>query len=346
MARVTRPATKTRLEIPPEVHGNGRFLRSRRDFEPAYLRTYREGRLKEKVERALASLADCTVCPRDCHINRLADKFGVCKVGRLARVSAFSPHFGEEDVLRGWRGSGTIFFSWCNLRCIFCQNFETSQIGEGEVVTPRELARMMLQLQDEGCHNVNFVTPEHVVPQILEALPHAIEMGLRLPVVYNTSAYDSLESIELMEGIVDIYMPDFKLWDREHARMYLLAPDYPEAARRVVKAMHQQVGELVVDENALALRGVLVRHLVMPGLLGDTREIMGFLARELSRDTYVNVMDQYYPAWKAKTEAKYAEINRHIDEAELETAFGYAREAGLWRFDSRWRRLRPFLVGV
>jgi putative pyruvate formate lyase activating enzyme len=302
------------------------------------VRTHEEGRLEEKVERALASLADCTVCPRDCHIDRLADKFGVCKVGRLARVASFFPHFGEEDVLRGWRGSGTIFFSWCNLRCVFCQNFETSQIGEGEEVTPQELARMMLRLQELGCHNINFVTPEHVVPQILEALPYAVELGLRLPIVYNTSAYDSLESIELMDGVVDIYMPDFKLWDEERSRKYLLARDYPQAARQAIKAMHQQVGELKVDEQGLALRGVLVRHLVMPGMAEDTRQIMDFLAQALSPDTYVNIMDQYRPAWKAKTETKYAEINRHVHSAEFESAFACARQAGLWRFDTRWRR--------
>ena len=330
--------------IPTEVHGHGRFVLPRAGFVPAYVRTYEEGSLSEKVERAVASLADCTVCPRDCHINRLDDKFGVCKVGRLARLSSFFPHFGEEDVLRGWRGSGTIFFSWCNLRCVFCQNFETSQVGEGEEVSPQQLARIMLRLQELGCHNINFVTPEHVVPQILEALPHAIERGLRLPLVYNTSAYDSLESIELMAGVVDIYMPDFKLWDRERSRKYLIAPDYPEAARRALTAMHRQVGELKVDEQRVALRGVLVRHLVMPGLLEDTRQIMGFLRRELSIDTYVNMMDQYRPAWKATTQPKFAEINRRIYPDELEEAFGYAREAGLWRFDTRWRRARPFQV--
>ncbi|OGO50837.1 MAG: radical SAM protein [Chloroflexi bacterium RBG_16_68_14] len=311
---------------------------------PAYLRTHEEGRLREKVERALAALADCTVCPRDCHIDRLADRFGVCKVGRLARVSSVFPHLGEEDVLRGWRGSGTIFFSWCNLRCVFCQNFQVSQVGEGEMATPLQLARMMVRLQEEGCHNINFVTPEHVVPQVLEALPQAIELGLRLPIVYNTSAYDSLESMGLMDGVADIYMPDFKLWDRERSRKYLLAPDYPEAARRALKAMHRQVGELTVDEEGLALRGVLVRHLVMPGMLEDTRQIMNFLAQELSADTYVNIMDQYYPAWKARTEAKYAEINRPIQPAELEAAFVLARQAGLWRFDTRWRHVSRFAV--
>jgi len=326
-------------DVPPEVHGEGRFVLRRKDFVPAYLKTYEEGKLREKVEEALAALADCTLCPRHCHVDRARDRFGVCKSGRYARVSSYFPHFGEEDVLRGWRGSGTIFFSWCNLRCVFCQNFEISQLGQGEEVTSKELARMMVRLQEMGCHNINFVTPEHVVAQVLEAIPYAIEMGLRLPIVYNTSAYDSLHSIQLMEGVVDIYMPDFKLWHRENARKYLLAPDYPEVAQEVIRAMHQQVGVLKVDEAGLALRGVLVRHLVMPGLLDDTCHIMRFLAEELSPDTYVNIMDQYYPAWKARTEAKYAEINRRVFPREMALAYEYARQAGLWRFDTRWRRL-------
>jgi len=218
-----------------------------------------------------------------------------------------------------------------------CQNFETSQIGEGVDVTPAELARIMLRLQEEGCHNINLVTPEHVVPQILEALLLAVQGGLRIPIVYNTSAYDSLHSLRLMDGVVDVYMPDFKLWDRERSRRYLLAPEYPEAARQAIRAMHDQVGPLRVTEDGLAVRGVLVRHLVMPGMLDETREIMGFLAG-LSRDTYVNIMDQYYPAWKATTPA-FREINRRISPQELEEAFALARAAGLWRFDRRWRRL-------
>jgi putative pyruvate formate lyase activating enzyme len=200
---------------------------------------------------------------------------------------------------------------------------------------------MMLDLQEIGCHNINFVTPEHVVPQILEALVLAVERGLRLPLVYNTSAYDSLESIQLMDGLVDIYMPDFKLWHAEHCRKYLVASDYAEAARGVIAAMHAQVGELKVDENGLALRGVLVRHLVMPGLLDDTREIMHWVAENLSRDTYVNVMDQYYPAHKAETEPRFAEINRGISGNEFCHAIELAREAGLWRFDTRWRNVIP-----
>jgi len=327
---------KSCTHIPAEVHGDGRFLVRRQEFEPAYLRSYETGLLKEKIDEALECLRSCRLCPRNCEVNRW-ERFAVCKVGRYARVSSFFAHFGEEDVLRGWCGSGTIFFSWCNLRCVFCQNYETSQIGEGQEVTPRELAEMMVRLQEMGCHNINFVTPEHVVPQILEALPVAIERGLRLPLVYNTSAYDSLHSIDLMNGIVDVYMPDFKMWDAERCRKYLLAPDYAAMAQRVIQAMHQQVGVLKVDEESLALRGVLVRHLVMPGMLEETREIMGYLAAALSRDTYVNIMDQYYPAWKATSMEKYAEISRRIFPRELGDAIQYARTAGLWRFDTRWR---------
>ncbi len=251
--------------LPIELSGGGRFVCSRENFVPAYLRAFEEGILQERADEAIEALRSCRVCPRDCEIDRLNNKIGVCKSGRLARVASAFPHFGEEDCLRGWNGSGTIFFGWCNLRCVFCQNFETSQFGEGAEVTAAELARIMLDLQEIGCHNINFVTPEHVVPQILEALVIAVERGLRLPLVYNTSAYDSPESIQWMNGLIDIYMPDFKLWDAEHCRKYLVASNYAEAARGVIAAMHAQVGELKVDENGLALRGVLLRHLVMPG---------------------------------------------------------------------------------
>jgi putative pyruvate formate lyase activating enzyme len=322
--------------IPVEVDGGGRFLTPARDFVPTYLETWESGRLREKIEEALEALRACRLCPRNCEIDRLSGRFAVCKSARHARVSSYFPHFGEEDVLRGWHGSGTIFFAWCNLRCVFCQNYETSQRGEGVEVGAQDLARMMLELQARGCHNINFVTPEHVVPQILESLPYAIERGLRLPIVYNTSAYDSLHSIRLMKGVADVYMPDFKLWNPEPARRYLLAPDYPEATRQVIRAMHEQVGELRVSEHGLAVRGLLMRHLVMPGLLEDTREIMHWIAG-LAPNTYVNVMDQYYPAWKAKTDEKYQDINRKVDAGEMETVYTDARAAGLWRFDRRWR---------
>ncbi len=310
------------------------FRLKRSQFQPAYLRPHKSGELQRRVGEALAALEDCTLCPRDCHVNRLADKFAVCKTGRYAVVSSAFAHFGEENCLRGWNGSGTIFFSWCNLRCVFCQNYDISWEGGGRVTRPEELANLMLRLQAEGCHNINFVTPEHVVAQILEALPLAIEGGLRLPLVYNTSAYDSLHSIELMDGLVDIYMPDFKFWDPEMARHYSKARNYPEAARRVIKAMHRQVGDLVLDENGLAQRGLIVRHLVMPGDIAGTRDIMRWVAEELGPDTYVNVMAQYYPVGKVSKQ-EYVEINRHITSQEFEEALAAARAAGLRRLDAR-----------
>ncbi|MDP7384933.1 MAG: radical SAM protein, partial [Nitrospinota bacterium] len=234
---------------------------------PNYVRLYESGELERRVEKALASLERCRACPWDCDVNRLKDETRVCKTGRYARVDSAFPHFGEEDCLRGRQGSGTIFFAWCNLRCVFCQNNETSQVGEGEELGPKALARLMVHLQVRGCHNINFVTPEHVVPQIVEALPHAIDLGLHIPLVYNTSAYDSLESLRVMDGLVDVYMPDFKLWDPRRSRRYLLAPDYPEVARSALSEMHAQVGVLKTDADGLALRGVLVRHLVMPDML-------------------------------------------------------------------------------
>ncbi|MDL1912246.1 radical SAM protein [Chloroflexi bacterium CFX6] len=317
-----------------EVQARSNFLLSSKDFEPAYLRLYRTGELQRRARQAIATLASCRVCPRDCRVDRLADKTAVCKTGRYARVSSYFAHFGEEDCLRGWNGSGTIFLSWCNLRCQFCQNFDISHHGHGEETRPERLAEMMLELQAMGCHNINFVTPEHVVPQILEALVLAVEGGLRLPLVYNTSSYDSMESLRQMDGVMDIYMPDFKIWDSRMALKYLLAKDYPEAARRAIKEMHRQVGELKMDENGIAKRGVLLRHLVMPGAVAGTREIMKFLAREVSPHTYVNVMAQYYPAGKVSRE-KYAEINRGITAQEYADAVVAARKAGLYRFDER-----------
>ncbi len=310
------------------------FRLKRSEFEPAYVRLFESGELAQRVEQALEALGDCTLCPRDCHVNRLADKFAVCKTGRYAVVGSHFAHFGEEDCLRGWKGSGTIFFSWCNLRCVFCQNYDLSWEGGGQGTRPDELAAMMLRLQQQGCHNINFVTPEHVVPQILEALPLAIQGGLRMPLVYNTSAYDSLHSIELMDGIIDIYMPDFKFWDPEMARQYSKAPNYPQAARCAIKAMHQQVGDLIVDENGLALRGVILRHLVMPGGIAGTREVMEWVTRELGPNTYVNVMPQYYPAGKVSGK-EYVGINRPISCEEFEGAVAAARAAGLLRLDAR-----------
>jgi putative pyruvate formate lyase activating enzyme len=317
---------------------------------PAYLEVYESGELGRRVEEALETLRSCTVCPRDCRIDRLANETKVCRVGRRAKVSSAFAHFGEEDCLRGWRGSGTIFFSWCNLKCVFCQNWETSNEGDGEEVGPRELAAMMLELQQRGCHNINFVTPEHVVPQIFEALPYALEAGLRVPLVYNTSAFDSLHSLRLMDGVVDIYMPDFKYWDAAASARYLKAKDYPDRARAAVREMHRQVGDLVIDEEGLARRGLLVRHLVMPDGLEDTARIMKWLAADISPHTYVNVMDQYHPdGMVAREPQRYPALARPLREAEHTEAVRLVHEAGLHRLDVRHphprlrRKLRPSL---
>jgi putative pyruvate formate lyase activating enzyme len=308
-------------------------------FQPAYLGLNR-GEVRDRAARAVAALAECRLCPRDCGVNRLADAWSACKTGRRAVVSSAFPHFGEEDCLRGWNGSGTIFFGHCNLRCVFCQNYDISQDIKPPVkLAPQgssaaEIALLMLALERRGCHNINFVTPEHVVPQILEAVAIAVEGGLALPLVYNTGAYDSLHSIELMDGIVDIYMPDFKYWTSETSAKYLKAADYPEAARQVIRAMHEQVGPLTFDDDGLARRGLLIRHLVMPGGLEETRAILEWVAREIGRDTYVNLMDQYYPAGKVSSE-KYPELNRRLTSAEFREARRMAADLGLRRLDER-----------
>ena len=319
-----------------DVRADPRFIRPRSEFTPAYLRTWESGRLAEKVEEALEELRVCRVCPRDCDVDRLADERAICKTGRWARVASAFPHHGEEDCLRGSRGSGTIFFSHCNLRCVFCQNHDISWEGSGREVAAEELAALMLELQDLGCHNINFVTPEHVVPQVLEGVQIAVGRGLRLPLVYNTSGYDSLRSIELLDGVIDIYMPDFKFWDNDTARRFALAEDYPERARDTFRAMHHQTGDLVFDEEGIALRGLLVRHLVMPEGLAGTREITRFLAHELSPDTFVNIMGQYSPAGQVvKKFGQYSKIGRRITHAEYLEAFEVAVEEGLHRFDHR-----------
>ncbi len=311
---------------------------------PVYLETYERGLFREKVERALELLGEhlegqrpvCRVCPRFCRVARSEDEVGYCRLGRYAAVSSYFPHFGEEDCLRGWRGSGTVFFTSCNLRCVFCQNWDISQLRQGRQVSPQELANIFIKVQEMGCHNLNLVTPEHVVPQILEALELAIPKGLRLPIVYNTSAYDGPESLALMDGVVDIYMPDFKFWDPALAHRYVGAKDYPEVARSSIKEMHRQVGDLEIDpDTGLARRGLLIRHLVMPGFVEDSRKIFTWIAEEVSKDTYVNVMAQYYPAGNVVLTDRYPELRRGITQREYLRALQYAREAGLWRFDVR-----------
>ncbi len=319
-----------------DLRGDGRFVLPRKGFVPAYVRSFEIGLLQERAQQAVESLRSCRVCPRDCRINRLENETGFCSTGRLARVASAFAHFGEEDCLRGWQGSGTIFFCGCNLGCLFCQNFDISQPGEGPRVSARELADLMLSLQAAGCHNINFVTPAHVVPQILDALTIAIPAGLRIPLVYNTGAYDSLESIRLMDGVVDIYMPDFKLWEPERCLTYLRARDYAERARAAIRAMHGQTGVLKVDEDGLALRGVLVRHLVMPSLLTDTKFILEWLATELSPDTYVNLMDQYHSAHKVETDPCLSAIRRRVAPSEFQQAIDFASASGLWRLEGLW----------
>jgi len=316
---------------PPPV--DPRFLID--PFEPAYRALTRED-LSRRVVAAHRELKDCCACPRDCHVDRMADQTGICNTGRYARVASVFPHFGEEACLRGWNGSGTIFFSLCNLRCVFCQNWDISQGAAGEECTPERVAASMLALQERGCHNINFVTPEHVVPQILESIPLAIARGLDLPIVYNTSAYDSIESLRLMDGLVDIYMPDFKFWERDTSRRLAKAKDYPDRAREAIAEMHRQVGPLRFSPDGLARRGVLVRHLVMPDQLDEARSIFRWLAEEISPDTYVNVMAQYRPEYEVGKKAHYAAIDRRPERKELAQAYEAAREAGLWRFDERW----------
>ena len=306
------------------------------DFEPAYLEAYRSGALLEKVAAARRELEHCLACPRDCGVNRLLDERGVCHVGRHAMVASAFAHFGEEDCLRGSEGSGTIFFSYCNLKCVFCQNWDISQAPAGTPCTPEQIAGLMLELQAQGCHNINFVTPEHVAPQIVEAIAAAVPHGLRVPIVYNTSAYDAMSSLALMDGLVDIYMPDFKFWKPETAQRLARARDYPEVARTALKEMHRQVGELRFGPDGLARRGVLVRHLVMPGQMNEAGAIFRWLADELSPETYVNIMGQYRPDHRVTGSARYGDIGRRPSSGELLAARSAAVSAGLRRFDERW----------
>ncbi len=308
---------------------------------PSYLSLDVE-EIEERARRAVALLGEerCEVCPRLCKVGRLHDQRGLCGIGRRAIVASYFAHFGEENCLRGWNGSGTIFFSGCNLRCVFCQNYDISWQVQGEEVAPDRLAQMMLELQDGGCHNINWVTPEHVVPQILEAIPRAIAGGLRLPTIYNTSSYDSMDSLELMEGIVDIYMPDMKHATAEAFRRYSRRADYADVARQNIQEMNRQVGPLRFDERGLARRGLLLRHLVMPGMLEETEAVLRFVADELGPDTYVDLMAQYYPAGLVGTagrdgDVQFEEINRHLYREEYQGAVELGRSLGLRRLDNR-----------
>jgi len=303
----------------------------RDDFKAAYLAAYEKGLFPEIIRKASGMLEKCSVCPRRCGVDRTRGETGFCRSGDLPEISSYGPHFGEERPLVGRRGSGTIFMTWCNLGCIFCQNYSISRLGEGSRISFDDLSRIMVQLQRRGCHNINFVSPSHFVPQILKALPGAIESGMSVPLVYNTGGYDSVETLKLLDGIFDIYMPDFKYTSHAAAEKYSEAPDYPEVVMAALKEMHRQTGDLEMDEEGIALRGLLVRHLVLPGGLAGTREAMRFLARKISRDTYVNIMDQYHPCGDLIPPG--SPLVRRITRDEYREAVNAAREEGIIRID-------------
>jgi putative pyruvate formate lyase activating enzyme len=306
---------------------------------PRYLDTHQRGELTAKAAAAIESLGCCRLCPRKCGVDRLAGDTGRCNTGRLAVLASSDAHFGEEAPLVGRCGSGTLFFSHCNLGCCFCQNEDISHRGYGSEVTAAELAATMLALQNRGCHNINLVTPTHVTAQILEALPLAVENGLRLPLVYNCSGYERVETLRLLEGVVDIYMPDFKFWDAPIAGEACEAPDYPEVARKALVEMHRQVGDLKLDAHGVAISGLLVRHLVLPEGLAGSDKVLAFIAAQISTDTYVNVMDQYRPCAQA---ARVPALRRPIRPAEFRQALAVAKAAGLSRLDPP---RRVFILG-
>jgi putative pyruvate formate lyase activating enzyme len=314
-----------RASNPPAPQANG--------FEPAYLRLLESGELGRRVEQAMHRLEDCDLCARYCHVDREQSIRGaVCRTGEQAVVHSFGPHHGEEDCLRGRGGSGTIFFSWCCMRCVYCQNWEIAWEGRGEAVTDEALAGMMLDLQAMGCHNINLVTPSHVVAQILAAVEIAAGRGLRLPLVFNTGGYDSLEALALLDGVVDIYLPDMKYGDSELARKYSHVRHYVRHNQLAVREMHRQVGELAIDEDGVARRGLLVRHLILPHGIAGTAAVLRFLAEEVSPNTYVNLMDQYQPCFRAHDHPK---LSRSITASEREEALELAQRFGIQRLDHR-----------
>ena len=296
----------------------------------SYLQLHERGLLKGRTASARDRMRTCHLCPRQCGVDRLSGETGFCRTAENAWVASYAPHFGEEAPLVGRHGSGTIFFNHCNLGCRFCQNYDISHEGAGQPVSHEQLAEMMVQLQRMGCHNVNLVSPSHVVPAILAALEIASSKGLRVPQVYNTGGYDAPDTLDLLDGVVDIYMPDFKFWDSASGSAYCGVEDYPSVAQEALRTMHRQVGDLVVDADGVARRGLIVRHLVMPEGLAETRGILTFIAKELSLDTYVNLMPQYRPCGQA---SQFPELSRRLSAREFKTAVAVAMEAGLRRLD-------------
>jgi putative pyruvate formate lyase activating enzyme len=296
---------------------------------PVYLRIT-EAEFHGKVELLEALLSECRLCPRECRIDRSAGELGFCRTGSSAVVSSWGPHFGEERPLVGYGGSGTIFFTHCNLGCLFCQNYSISHLSEGSEMESDELAGVMLDLQGMGCHNINLVTPTHQTPMIFKAVLTARDRGLAIPIVYNTGGYESVEVLRLLEGLVDIYMPDFKYSDPEMAERYSEAPDYPVVVKEALREMHRQVGDLLLDHRGIAIRGLLVRHLVMPEGIAGTEKMAGFIAEEISRETYVNIMDQYHPCYRA---FEMPPLDRRITGKEYNEAIETAKRLRLKRID-------------
>ncbi|MFN3739922.1 MAG: radical SAM protein [Thermodesulfovibrionales bacterium] len=287
--------------------------------------------LREKrIEELYSLLRECRLCPRNCKVNRLEGKRGFCRTGSKPVVSSWGPHFGEERPLVGRHGSGTIFFTYCNLGCLYCQNWTISHLGEGEETTVERLANIMLLLQAEGCHNINLVTPTHQTPMIVEAIYIARDRGLEIPIVYNCGGYESVETLRLLDGIIEIYMPDIKYMSGEFAKKYSLAPDYPEIVKAAIKEMYRQVGDLIIDKRGIAIKGLLVRHLVLPDNIAGTEEVVRFIAEEVSKDTYINIMDQYRPCYRA---FEFLELSRRITPEEYNSAIKAAIKAGLKRID-------------
>ncbi|TET84088.1 MAG: radical SAM protein [Candidatus Nealsonbacteria bacterium] len=297
---------------------------------PRYLNLSKK-ELNQRIEKLFKNLKNCEICPKKCHRDRLAGERGFCQLGQLPMVSASHPHFGEERVLVGNHGSGTIFFTSCNLSCVFCQNYEISQLRIGEEVSYQRLAQMMIELQNLGCHNINLVSPTSHVPAIVKSLSIAKEKGLNLPLVYNTNTYDSVEVLKLLNGIIDIYMPDTKYSSDVNALKYSSAPNYFAIMKKAIKEMHRQVGDLIINEEGIAVKGLLVRHLVLPNNLAGTKEIVEFFAKEISKNTFLNIMDQYYPYAKA---SQYPELSRRISQKEFRGAIELAKNAGLKRLYS------------
>lgn len=293
---------------------------------PGYIRLLETGELNTRVKMLKEKLKSCVVCPHHCKVDRLNNERGFCRAGANMVIDGYGPHYGEEDVLVGTGGSGTIFFSYCTLQCVFCQNCEISHYGEGHEVTAPELASIMLSLQKKGCHNINLVSPSHYVPQIIESVSLAAKDGLILPIVYNTGGYDEIDTLKLLEGIVDIYMPDIKFGDNIKAKKYTNSAEYFDIVKASVKEMHRQAGNLKTDDRGIACSGLIIRHLVMPENLSDTDKVLEFIAKEISMDSFVNIMSQYYPAHKSYT---FPELARRVSRKEYNEAVKYAEKIGL-----------------